>query len=311
MLFLALVMRGCFFRPASHYSGSHFNRGKNAAWLGVTWTNDPHDADEISVLAADLTRYQIRYVFTYTSYLKDTGQFNPTYDHAESFIATLRAANPEIKVLAWLGIPLDYVDLGDSAVRQKIVEFTSGLIPLGFDGIHLDPEPVVDGDANVLALLEETQQRIGDDSILSIASRHISPLYAEVSLPGINHYWWSAGYYRQVAEHVDQIALMTYDSALPHALLYRQFARFEAIEITQALQEADVEVLLGVPTSEEETASHRPYAENMESGLQGIIDGLNDHDSYPSVITGVAIYPYWETDPTEWASYERLWLGDR
>jgi hypothetical protein len=26
-------------------------------------------------------------------------------------------------------------------------------------------------------------------------------------------------------------------------------------------------------------------------------------------VTGVAIYPHWETDAAEWAEYDKLWLG--
>jgi hypothetical protein len=47
----------------------------------------------------------------------------------------------------------------------------------------------------------------------------------------------------------------------------------------------------------------------MRFGLQGIIAGLNDATAVPETISGVAIYPHWETDAVEWAQYDRLWLG--
>jgi hypothetical protein len=81
------------------------------------------------------------------------------------------------------------------------------------------------------------------------------------------------------------------------------------VGISQALHGTGVELFFGVPTSEEKTATHRPEAENMASGLLGVIDGLNDAAARPSATTGVAIYPYWETDDAEWAAYDRLWLG--
>lgn len=70
-----------------------------------------------------------------------------------------------------------------------------------------------------------------------------------------------------------------------------------------------VEVLIGVPTSEDTTATHHPTAENMISGLQGVIDGLNDADSQPFTVTGVAVYPYWEIDTAKWQNYDQLWLN--
>jgi hypothetical protein len=52
-----------------------------------------------------------------------------------------------------------------------------------------------------------------------------------------------------------------------------------------------------------------PWAENMTSGLVGLVDGLNDDAGHPSAVTGAAIYPHWETDDGEWRSYRALWTG--
>jgi len=102
---------------------------------------------------------------------------------------------------------------------------------------------------------------------------------------------------------------MTYDSAMPLPQLYRQWARFQVVEISRAVDGAGVDLVFGIPTSEERTWTHWPNAENMRSGLQGVIAGLNDAAARPAAVTGVAIYPYWETDAAEWATYEALWLG--
>jgi hypothetical protein len=95
----------CTFRPATNFSGSHFNRGENAVWLGVEWVNEPHEAHEIFTLANDLARHQIRYVFVYASYLKPDGQFNPTYAYAAEFVSGLKRVNPDIHIQAWIGLP--------------------------------------------------------------------------------------------------------------------------------------------------------------------------------------------------------------
>jgi len=101
---------------------------------------------------------------------------------------------------------------------------------------------------------------------------------------------------------------MVYDSAMPHPALYQYWTRFQVIEISRAVQTSKVELLFGFPTSEEQNFTHRPAAENMASGLRGTLDGLNDLAAVPSVVTGVAIYPDWETDAAEWRLYEELWL---
>jgi hypothetical protein len=295
---LSAVLRGCFLRPATTFPGAHFNQNTNAVWLGVDWVKEPQESDGIAALANDLNRRGIRYVFVFASYLRPDG----------------------LNVQAWIGLPLNrprllgggygYVDLDDAITRRKVVAFCADLIRRGgFDGVHLDPEPVPTGDANVLTLLDEVRRMIGPNSTLSIATRRIWPVFSDVALPFAGRVAWRASYYQEVVKRVDQVAVMTYDSGLPLPGLYRQWVRFQVIEITRAIDGIGVDLFFGIPTSEERTWTHWPYAENMTSGLRGVIDGLNDADARLSVMTGIAIYPYWETDATEWATYESLWLG--
>ena len=319
-ILIVVVLRGCVFRPATDYPGSVFNQGTNAVWLGVEWVDEAHTPDEIAVLVDDLQRRQIRYVFVYTSFLRDDGAFNPSYDHAAEFVAAIRAMDAEIMVLAWIGLPLNapgtgsdyHVVLDGETTRQQIVNFSVQLIhELGFDGIHLDPEPIHSGNEDVLALLDETRSALGSDGLLSIATRRIWPVYPDWSWPLTDRVAWDRAYYREVARRVDQMAVMIYDSGLPLGWIYRKWAQFQVISISRAIDGIDVEVLMGVPTSEEATATHHPRAENMRSGLEGIIDGLNDKSARSDVVDGVAIYPAWETDEVEWAIYESLWLGTK
>jgi hypothetical protein len=153
------------------------------------------------------------------------------------------------------------------------------------------------------------RQALGPTPTLSVATHRIQPLYPELVLPPLGPVFWSAQYYREVGQRVNQVALMPYDSALPLPSIYRLWTSFETIQVSRALAGTNVSVFIGVPTSEEETRTHHPNVENMLSGLEGVVDGLNDADAQPAAITGVAIYPEWETDANDWATYQRLWLG--
>ncbi len=307
---LLVVARGCLFRPGTHLPGAAFNRGTNAAWLGVEWVAEPHSEAEIVALSADLTARQLTTVYVFTTYRQPDGTFNPTYDDAATFVPALKRAAPELDVQAWIGLPLGYVNLEDAATRTAIAEFCATLVrEVGFDGVHLDPEPVHDGDGGMLALLEEVRAALGPGPRLSLAGRRIWPLWPAVRWPAVGRWTWSAPYYREVVRRVDQVAVMVYDSALPWAPLYRQWVRFQVIALSRILENRDTVLFIGVPTSEERTFSHRPAAETMASGLAGVIEGLNDAATRPAAVTGVAIYPYWETDAAEWETYTRLWLG--
>jgi hypothetical protein len=313
-----VVLQGCFFRPTTNFSGAHFNRGANALWLGVEWVNEPHDESEIIALADDLQRRQIKDVYVFVSYLRADGEFNPTFDHAAEFIRVFKAAQPDSSVQAWIGLPLaqsglfssGYVDLGDPATGQKVAAFCADIVrEAGFDGVHLDPEPVPTGDTDVLTLLEQVRSAIGVTRTLSMATRRILPILSDSRLPLIGRTAWRTSYYREIAQRVDQIAVMTYDSAMPLSFLYRQWVRFQVIEISRAVDGTDVALLIGLPTYDEKTSTHWPSAENIASGLQGVIHGLNDAKAKPSTVTGVALYAHWDTDSTEWEIYESLWLG--
>ena len=161
----------------------------------------------------------------------------------------------------------------------------------------------------MLALLDELRDAFGTDFTLSIATRRIWPILPDIHWPLIGQVAWRASYYREVSRRVDQVVVMTYDTAMPLAPLYRQWVRFQVIEISRAVDGTGAQLLFGIPASEEKTWTHWPWAENIRSGLEGVIDGLNDAGSRPDTITGVAIYPYWETDEAEWRVYEELWLG--
>ncbi|MBX3065049.1 MAG: hypothetical protein KF726_18860 [Anaerolineae bacterium] len=317
LILFALFLRGCVFRPSSDYAGSHFNKNANAIWLGVEWVSEPQTDTAIESLGKSLTARGIRYLFAYTTYYKNSGTFNDNYTYATSFIQTLKHYYPDLTVLAWIGIPLTpgwgYADLNDSLLRQQLLDLAVELTTdYGFDGIHLDAEPIYDGDQRVLTLLTDLRPLLRADKLLSIATPAIFPVFAEQA-PANTPLGWSADYYRQIAAHVEQLAVMSYDSGIGAEAnwLYRQWMRFQVIQLTNALQNvaSPPQLLLGVPVSEEHTSTHDPTVENIETALRGIIDGLNDAEAIPALVTGIAIYPHWEISDVEWTEYESRWLG--
>lgn len=298
-----------------YLTNSCLNTQSNAAWLGVDWVNEKHSTQELETLVYQLNERKIRHVYVFVSYLKPDGRFNQTYSTAVDLTHTLHTTDSSLDVQAWIGLPLKdsrglgYIDLTDEATRRQVVDFCRELVQnMGFDGIHLDPEPVVSGDPTLLTLLDQIRQGIGQKAVLSIASRRIQPFELSSSVDFLDRFTWRASYYQEVARHVDQMAVMVYDSGVPFAWLYRWWTTHQVVQICQALDQQRVDLFFGVPTSEERTWTHWPNAENMESGVQGIIDGLSRTEKFPRGTIGIAIYPYWETDEREWTVYRSLWL---
>jgi hypothetical protein len=53
LVVIIVTLRACFLRPMTNYPGSHFNRHRNATWLGVEWSMESHSAEAIAALADD------------------------------------------------------------------------------------------------------------------------------------------------------------------------------------------------------------------------------------------------------------------
>lgn len=281
-----------------------------AAWLGVEWSMEPASDAAIQALADQLTRQQITDIFVYTSYLKPDNTFNPTYDHAPAFTARLRDVAPQIRILSWIGVPVQVTTpdgihhdnrLEDAQIRAQIARFARRTITeMGFDGLHLNAELIADGDAAYLDTLAAIRGQLPGGAFLSVAP-HALKLPSPGTLvpyPAISHHW-SASYLRRVAQNVDQVAIMGYDSGLFLPSDYRAWVAHQVVAAAQALDGLNTEVFIGLSASAEWTPSHQTQAENLYTGLYGLQAGLS-RLAVGRRIDGIALYAYWEMDDAAW-----------
>ncbi|MGZ6391115.1 MAG: glycosyl hydrolase family 18 protein [Ktedonobacterales bacterium] len=304
------------------YAGPHFNSGNNAVWLEHTWASDTHTAAEYDQLAARLTAEQIGYVYAHVGPLNSDGTI-PQDRAATAAVLTreLHARMPNVRVLAWIGqmeaasgLPADQVvALMDSQVRLAITHTAARFVDAdGFDGVHYDIEPIVNNNPHFLDLLSETHALLPPKAMLSISGEkwapdsHIADWLYSLKKGGV----WTSSYYASVAAHVDQIAVMSYDTAMPTAQLYELFVKEATQHILEAAQTAQhpPRVLLGIPTYRYDTPWFHGSAENMSSALPGVIAGLNS-TSATNLFEGIAIYRYGVTTDSDWSVYDSRWLG--
>ena len=278
---------------------------QTAVWMGVTWSMDEHDSDEIMQLAQTLKSQQVDDVYVYVSYLKAGDFFNPTYDHAGEFGTTLKQNVSDMRVLAWIGVPISITQpdgifisnrLESEAIREQIAEFSRFVVmELGFDGVHLNAELIPNDDPAFIETLKLIRETLPKDAFFSTTA-HAIRLDRQVTAmpyPAIGHHWTS-DYFQEVAEQVDQIALMAYDSGLVAPRDYLGWMTYQVEVSQQALGNSSTELMIGVPTSEEWTPSHQTQAEQLRIALDGIQAG------YKGRVDGIAIYPYWDTSADEW-----------
>jgi hypothetical protein len=263
-----------------------------------------------------LTRLHARgiaYVFPHLIPFDAAGRLPPhDREQMRAFLAAARRVAPEFRVLPWIGgVRKGYkrqrpgtVELGDLAQRQRMVAEARGLVDEGFDGVHLDVEPVDDGNDEFLALLRAVRTAVGPGHVLSVSAIRPAP----VGLPRAPNFAWSPDYYGRLAATVDQLVIMAYDTALPTPSLYRRYVRWAARSVAGALDASgsDARVLMGIPTYDTYTFMHRRGVETPENALAGVVAGLRGLGA-GGTFEGVALYADWTTDEAEWAAYERYW----
>lgn len=303
------------YAPAGDARPHPFNHDRNAVWLEHRWLEREHPEEEMEALFTALRERGVAYVFPHVIPFNSAGRL-PVHSRPQmrAFLAAARRSAPGLKVLPWVGgIRRGYrrtrpgaVDLGDLGQRQRIVAECRGLVDEGFDGVHVNIEPVNDGNDDYLALLRALRTAVGSDRILSLSAIRPAPF----GLPGAPNFVWSTDYYRRVAMVADQIVIMAYDTALPTPGLYRRYVAYAAEAGTESILKAGTQarLLMGVPTYDETGLMHRANVESPENAILGIVAGLRGLGG-GGTFEGVALYAEWTTDPAEWSVYERLWRG--
>jgi hypothetical protein len=302
------------FSPAGDVAAHPFNQDRNAVWLEHRWLEKEHTPEQMETLFAALARRGVVYVYPHLIPFNAAGRL-PTHSREQmrAFLAAARETAPGIKVLPWVGgLRVGYrrqrvgmVDLADLGQRQSIVAECRGLIDEGFDGIHVNVEPVDDGNVEFLALLRALRTAIGPDRVLSLSAIRPGP----VRLPFAPNFLWTRDYYARVGEVADQIVVMAYDTALPTPSSYRRYLSYVARSATTGLAPSSrARVLVGIPTYDATGLMHRGEVETPENALAGLVDGLRGLGA-GGTFEGVALYAEWTTDEQEWATYERLWRG--
>ena len=318
-LLLALVA-GAFaiylgFGPAGDPSPHPFNHDRNAVWLAHRWLEKAQDPEQAQELFSRLEKRGVTYAFPHLIPFGVNGQLPPhDRDQMRAVLATARREAPEMKVLPWVGgVRAGYrrtrpgtIKLDDLGQRQRMVAECRGLVDEGFDGVHVNIEPVDDGNVDFLALLRALRTAVGKDRVLSVSAIRPGPF----GLPMAPNFVWTPGYYARVAALVDQVVIMAYDTALPTPALYRRYVAWAATAVTSTLADSRIRarVLMGVPTYDETGIMHRAGVETPENALLGVVAGLRGLGG-GGTFEGVALYAEWTTDDAEWAAYERIWRG--
>lgn len=298
--------------------------GAGAVWLEHAWAGDYHSAAEYDALAGRLKREQIRDVFVHVGPLSPDGTIpEQRSPFAAMLVRELKQRDPRLRLLAWIGqlerasgLPDDQVvDLANGEVRDGIRATAVRFVAQeGFDGVHYDIEPLVDGSPGYLRLLDATRAALSPGGALSVTAPMWVPNATVARLArtgaGRQHALWSGAYYAEVARRVDQVVVMAYNTGLPSGRLYQLAVRLQTRQVRSALAAASPppELLVGLPAYHDNGPWFHDAVENLPNGLAGVDAALSGPGpARPSV--GVAIYRFALISDADWAAYERRWLG--
>jgi hypothetical protein len=316
LLILAAVGLGAYLAYAPFGDGGPhpFNQDRNAVYLEHKWLEKPQTPADMERLFKRLRDHGVLYAFPHLIPFTGAGGL-PVHDREQmrAFLATARQTAPGLKILPWIGgLRVGYrrskvgaVDLMDLGQRQRIVAECRGLMDEGFDGVHVNVEPVNNGNVEFLALLRALRTAVGPDRTLSVSAIRPGPVAVSVA----PNFFWTREYYARVAALADQVVVMSYDTAIPTAPLYRRYVSWVSSALTQKLSDGSTaRVLVGVPTYDDTNLMHRAGVETLENGLLGVVAGLRGVGG-GGTFEGVAVYAEWTTDEAEWQTFDRVWRG--
>jgi hypothetical protein len=291
--------------PAAH------GTGHDAEWLGHAWVDGRRGQADVDRLAAQLRGTGIHDLFVHSGPFNNDGTLDSALrPKARWLVDALHAALPGVRVQAWLGAhPVaGQLDLHSSTTRAHILAAATQVLDDGFDGIHYDFEPVVDGDPGLLAILRETHPVTRARGVLlSLSASLIEPA------PGIAtmaSWWvyplavWSPGYLHELAGNVDQVALMAYDTWMITQTTYAGYVR-RATELALGAVPDHVDLFIGVPAYPDDTNAHHPDVEVMAAALRGVRLALGGRP--PRRVIGVSVYVDFTATAADWTVYHSGW----
>jgi hypothetical protein len=309
MVVIFVILFLLFVGVSVNKPGKDYNKGHNAIWIGHEWVGEWNSDQEIRDLVGDLRRMGIDTVFVHSGPFENDGGIEVgAYQYAGDFLKRARDIDENIQYQAWLGQIRKNIDLADSQVRENILEQVRILTSyVGFDGIHFDIEPVWDEDIDFIKLLEESRGVLGE-KVISVALAEFIPrqlIWMMQKFHEFNNHNTQVNY-RNVGKWADQIVVMTYDTGFESQWFYEWFVKEQLIWVTNLYDEK--EVFIGIPVYDEEKESFDPLVENAETGMNGIVSGMNNIRSKEANFAGAAIYSYWTLSEEEIEIYENIWL---
>jgi len=286
----------------------------NAIWARHSWVGDAHTPCEYRQLARQIRQLGLTDVFFHAGPLQHDGTVDPGRDqHAKQLVDAMHRLVPGVRLQAYLGQfegnrpGTDDLDLSDADNVRRTVDSATSLLDQGFDGIHYDIEPLRNDDQRFLDLFDRTRAvTSARGAVLSTAveERQVDPDSGFPPNPASVRP--TDEWLRTLADHVDQLAIMTYDTGLTTEADYERWTEYQTRTIASLVADR-VTVFIGVPTDKAYNPNHTD-AENAGSGSRGLRHGVADLSPELAPHVGGAIFAEWVSNEDDYRTFEHEWV---
>jgi hypothetical protein len=296
--------------------GRH-DRGANGLWMQHGWLGDDawfrrndkeslkaklRDPAFLAATAADLRTRHIRDLFPHLCPCSSRGEIAPVDDaQIERFLDAFAG----FRVMPWVGGVRDAdARVSDAKWRATFVQSCLALLQRHprLAGLHLNIEPMPDGDPDFIRLLDELNAVRPKGSVVSIAAYPPPTIWQR--RPEVH---WGNSYFSRVAARCEQMVVMLYDTGLHNRKFFTQLTKDWTLEALD--WSPNTNVLLGVPAYDDAGVDyHDPDVENITNSLAGIHAALHSLSPFPGNYQGIALYSEWEMTPAKWRDYETRFM---
>jgi hypothetical protein len=236
---------------------------------------------------------------------------------ARDALAILRERAPRARLQPWLGgLQNKQVRLQDPAWVARAVADTAALLErLGLEAVHVNFEYLLFGAAPDPAIAyPESFARFFAALRRALPRTFISTVIPSTA-PDV-HAWKLQHRAEEVLDflpHVDQLAVLYYDTALHDAATYARNLDVQLDHFARWKAAARVELLVGTGTFVNEEPAVRRYRdltiENIPAALAVLRRAVDARRDRAPVVDGIAVFCDWETEPGEWEELRAGWLG--
>ncbi|MEV4373085.1 hypothetical protein AB0J71_38890 [Nonomuraea sp. NPDC049637] len=282
--------------------------GNDALWLGHAWVDGRRTERDVERLAVRLRATGIKDVYVHSGPFEWDGRLDPAkHPKAADLVTWMHRHLPGVRVSAWLGQSVkNGLDLDDARSRANVLAGVAAVMKAGYDGVHYNFEPIGDGDTEFLDLLERTRTYT---KLLSTSTPQIEPypLMRPVGRLVLGHdKYWSQGYFQEVVNRVDQVAIMTYDSGAPAQSLYGGYVARQAALALDLVPDGK-SLFVGAPAYHDHGLPWLDAAESVAMAAEGARLALSEHGRRERF--GLALYVDFAATEEDWKEYMTRWLA--